>query len=198
MRYFSSSVLYPTTSSLTDPTIRKANNSPDLQLSVSWTKSVFCGHGAHLWCWKAAAGLTQRPQRKAPNPQRTNSVPTTGTQTSSPCSPSPPLPPWTSLLSDPPWDPLVAPGSRRVLVGAWLLQHILQAGPGLGALPAAPGAAPAGTRGQAGEFPMPASPHLGSCLPVNSPPWILPPPPWWHLGNTRLWNPSSVICQRPR
>lgn len=75
MHYFSSSMLYPTTSSSIDPATKKAKNSPNFvafngleQVNILWAQRPSL----------VSAELTQRPQRKAPQPQRTNPVPRRG------------------------------------------------------------------------------------------------------------------------
>lgn len=131
---------------------------------MSWNKSIFCGHNAHLWYWQAAAELQHRPQRKAPRPPENKPCPQAKISPQQAARHPCPAPPWTPLLSDLHWDPLVPLGSRRDLWGAWLLQHILQAGWGLGSSPCFCRSLLWLTRG-AGECPVP-----GCCI---SPPHLL-------------------------
>lgn len=103
---------------------------------MAWNKSVFCGHNALMLKGSSWAGAetskesTETPENK-PCPQTRTCPP----QAPRHPPPVPPVPPGTSLPSDLHWDPLVPQGSRRDLLGAWLLQHILQAGAGLGSFP---------------------------------------------------------------
>lgn len=128
-------MLYPTTSSSTDPTIRKAKKSPNFvafngleQINILWAQCPSLVLKGSSWAdTETLKESTETPKNK-PCPQARTCPPQAFRH-------PPPAPPKTSQPSDLHWDPLVPQGSRRDLLGAWLLQHILQAGAGLGSFP---------------------------------------------------------------